>query len=96
MRAFAFFGASALIALAAVLLAGGGEPNPEEAVEAGILTEVVYPEDVLETAITKAREMAAISGPAYAQTKDRLRRGTIQHIRDTLESDVASFGAIPS
>jgi len=67
---------------------------PDEALAAGILTHVVAPEELAESAMEKARALAQLDTNAYAQSKARLRRATIEHIVNTLQSDIASFGAM--
>jgi enoyl-CoA hydratase len=65
--------------------------SPDEALAAGMLTQVVAPEAVEETAMAAARDLARLKTSAYAQSKDRLRRATIAHIMETLDADMASF-----
>ncbi len=65
--------------------------NPDEALAAGMLTHVVAPEALLETALEQAHALAKLNTMAYAESKTRLRRPTIDYVLDTLESDLASF-----
>jgi len=65
--------------------------SPDEALAAGILTQVVDPEALAETAMASARKLARLETSAYAQSKDRLRRATIAYIIETLDADMASF-----
>lgn len=64
---------------------------PDEALKVGMLTHVVAPELLLETAMEKARGLATLNTMAYAETKSRVRRATIDYVLETLESDLASF-----
>ena len=65
--------------------------SPDEALEAGMLTHVVAPEDLEKTAMEKAEALAGLDTAAYSQSKNRLRRATIKHVLDTLDTDLASF-----
>jgi enoyl-CoA hydratase len=65
--------------------------SPDEALAAGILTQVVEPEALEEAAMAAARKLAGFETSAYAQSKERLRRATIAHIMETLDADMASF-----
>lgn len=65
--------------------------GPEEAVRAGYLDAVVPPEELLAEATREAASLGALSGPAYAATKARLRHRTISFVRDTLDADMATL-----
>lgn len=56
--------------------------EPEEALQVGLVHEVVGPEMVEELAITKARELARIPSAAYAQVKAGLRREALERLAD--------------
>ncbi len=65
--------------------------DPTSAVRAGWLDRLVAPERVEEEALAEARRLAKLPAHAYAMTKRSLRRGTIDHIRSTLESNMREF-----
>jgi enoyl-CoA hydratase len=65
--------------------------DPEGAVRAGYLDAVVPAGDVLAKAMAEATRLSGLARSAYTATKVRLRGKTIQHINDTLESDMASL-----
>ncbi|MCA9668689.1 MAG: crotonase/enoyl-CoA hydratase family protein [Myxococcales bacterium] len=65
--------------------------DPDGAARAGWLDRVVAPEKLLDEARAVARELMKLPARAYAMSKHSLRRGTIKHIRDTLESNVAEL-----
>jgi enoyl-CoA hydratase len=65
--------------------------DPETAVDAGYLDTVESPEGLLEAAEAVARELAALTNPAFRETKRRERAETIDRIRRTVEADVASL-----
>lgn len=62
--------------------------SPEEAQRAGYVDQAVAPEELLDLAKAEAKRIGALSKPAYAATKARLRGATIAHIRATLEDDM--------
>jgi len=68
--------------------------DPKEACAAGILTEVVDGEALLASAMAHAQALAKLKTHAYAESKTRLRGRTIDHILETLDSDLATFGAL--
>jgi len=73
--------------------------GPEEAVRTGYLDAVVPPEDLLAEATREAAKLGALSGSAYAATKARLRRRTIEYTLETLDADMATLlagGALPA
>ena len=64
--------------------------TPAEARAAGWVDQVVAPADLLATATAEAARLGALSRPAFIGTKKRLRQASIDLIRSTLESDLAS------
>lgn len=68
--------------------------TPEEAVKAGYLDEVRSAAEVLPRAMEEAQKLGALSRPAYAATKQRLRGATLAHVQATLESDMTSLLAL--
>lgn len=62
--------------------------GPEDAVRAGYLDEVVSADDVMARAKAEAARLGALSRPAYAATKARLRGRTIAHVLGTLDEDM--------
>jgi enoyl-CoA hydratase len=64
---------------------------PDEAARAGYLDEVVPVEQLEARAKAEAARLGAFARRAYAGTKQRLRGAIIEHIRTTLESDMAAF-----
>ena len=67
--------------------------DPEAAARAGFLDEVAPPAEVLPRATAEAARLGALSRMAHSATKRRLRSRTVEHIRSTLESDVANITA---
>ena len=65
--------------------------DPEGAARAGYLDTVVPPGEVVAKAMAEATRLSALARTAFTATKARLRGKTIQHINDTLESDMASL-----
>jgi enoyl-CoA hydratase len=65
--------------------------DPEGALRAGYLDTVVPAAEVLAKAMSEATRLSGLAATAYKATKVRLRGKTIQHISDTLESDMASL-----
>lgn len=65
--------------------------NPEEAVKAGWLDEVVAPGEVLTRAKAEAARLGGLSRMAYSATKKRLRRKTIADITSTLDEDMRTL-----
>ena len=68
--------------------------NPEEACDIGMLTEVVEAGQLMETAMGHAQKLAQFNTLAYAESKKRLRGRQIDYILESLDSDIASFGAL--
>lgn len=69
--------------------------TPDEAAKAGYLDAVVPAADVLPRAKEEAVRLSALSRPAFAATKARLRGKTIAHIQATLEDDMKSLLSPP-
>lgn len=65
--------------------------DPEAAAAAGWLDRVTTSEALAAEALAEAERLGAFSGAAYATTKASLRRESIEHIRATLGSDIASL-----
>ena len=63
--------------------------TPAEGVAAGYLDRVVPGADLLAAATAEATRLSALSRPAYAATKTRLRGATAHLIRTTFDDDVA-------
>jgi len=70
--------------------------NPHEAAQIGYLDQTAPLESLRETTITRARELGALSQPAFANTKRKEREATIAHIRATLQSDSKTFDGAKS
>ena len=68
--------------------------SPEDAVKAGYLDEALPAAQVLARALEEAEKLGALSRPAYAATKQRLRGAIIKHVEATLESDMDSLLAL--
>lgn len=67
--------------------------DPAGACEAGYLDEVVAAEELLETALQRAAQLAKLPDPAFRLTKERERGAAIAAIRETLVSDIAKLTA---
>ncbi len=65
--------------------------GPAEAQAVGWLDEVVDAGGLREACLSKAHELSRLAGPAFAHTKRSLRARSVQHIRETLDSDLAEF-----
>jgi enoyl-CoA hydratase len=65
--------------------------DPAGACEAGFLDETVPAEALLDTALPRAGQLAALPDPAFRLTKDRERRATVAAIRATLSEDIATL-----
>jgi enoyl-CoA hydratase len=63
--------------------------DPEQAVVAGWVDEVADEAAVLDRAIERARQLAALPRDAYAKTKMVLRERSVRYMRETLEMDMA-------
>jgi enoyl-CoA hydratase len=67
--------------------------DPADARDAGYLDRIVAPEALAAAARETATALAKLAAPAYAATKARLRRATIEHVRRTLDADLAELTA---
>ena len=65
--------------------------TPEDAVRAGYLDEVLPAADVFARALDEANKLGALSRPAYAATKQRLRGKIISEVEATLDADLAAL-----
>lgn len=65
--------------------------TPEDAVRAGYLDEVLLAADVFARALDEANKLGALSRPAYAATKQRLRGKIISEVEATLDADLAAL-----
>ncbi|MDX2090846.1 MAG: crotonase/enoyl-CoA hydratase family protein [Kofleriaceae bacterium] len=65
--------------------------DPEGALSAGYLDSIAPADEVLAKARAEAKRLAALPGGAFRATKQRLRGATIELIRNTLESDMATI-----
>jgi len=65
--------------------------TPEDAQRAGYVDEVVPADQLLARAKAEASRLAALPATAYRATKTRLRKATIDHIRGSLVSDMATI-----
>jgi enoyl-CoA hydratase len=69
---------------------------PDAALRAGYLDEVVAADQVVARATAEARRLGGFAKSAFRATKVRLRRATIDFIRNSLDSDMASIMAPPT
>ncbi|MBR9835214.1 MAG: crotonase/enoyl-CoA hydratase family protein [Alphaproteobacteria bacterium] len=58
--------------------------DPDGARDAGFLDEVVESEAVFETALAMAKQLSAVSGPAYASNKKLLRKHVLETVTPTV------------
>ena len=65
--------------------------NPEEAIVAGYVDEVVAPDAVMTRALAEAARLGALPKPPYKATKQRLRGRTIDYIKSAMEDDLRSL-----
>lgn len=70
--------------------------DPEGAVKAGYLDEVVPADKLLDRAKEEATRLTGLARSAFKATKTRLRGRTIAHILDTLEDDMRTLLAPPA
>jgi enoyl-CoA hydratase len=63
--------------------------EPEEAVVAGYLDQVVDASELVAAAEREAARLGALPRDAYGKTKLALRERTVRYIRETLETDMA-------
>jgi enoyl-CoA hydratase/carnithine racemase len=72
-----------------------GEPfGPETALEAGLINAVVPAGQALDTALTRARALAALPPASIAATKQALRTGHAEIVVRTLASEAETFHAL--
>ncbi len=64
------------------MLLGAGQFGPEEALEKGVLDELASADDVVDRAITVARERSALPSDAYKKIKLQLRAAALLRIRE--------------
>lgn len=70
------------------------EPHsPEEALRAGMLDELVDPEQLLPLAQKRAEALASLPREAYSATKQRLRAETARALTQALEADLPEWRA---
>ena len=65
--------------------------TPAEALERGMIDEVVLPDVVLERARTAAAALTALNRDAYAASKRRLRAQAVDWAKQHLEEEMLSF-----
>jgi enoyl-CoA hydratase len=65
--------------------------NPIEAAKIGYLDQTAPAAALAETALARARELAALPQPAFRNTKRKERAATVTLIRETLASDSRTF-----
>ncbi len=63
--------------------------DPDAALFAGFVDEVVGEEELLERALAEAGRLSALPRDAYAKTKTILREKTVKYVRDMLATDMA-------
>ena len=65
--------------------------GPEDAREVGYLDVVVAPGETIARAKAEAQRLGGLSASAFRGTKQRLRGATIEHIRSSLDADLAQL-----
>lgn len=65
--------------------------GPADAVAVGYLDEAVSAAALMETAKARAAALAALQQPAFANTKRKERKATIELVRSTLKADSGTF-----
>lgn len=65
--------------------------GPAEAVAVGYLDAAVPAASLMEAAMARAGELAALQQPAFANTKRKERKATLDLIRSTLKADSGTF-----
>jgi enoyl-CoA hydratase len=58
----------------------------ENGIDAGLIDQVVDPEDLIETVMLKAKDLATMGHPSYTLTKELLIREPLQKINDAISS----------
>jgi enoyl-CoA hydratase len=71
----------------------GAVVGPEDAVEAGFADQLAEPDQVLERATARARELMQLPSAAYAATKGRLRAAAAQEVLETIDADIDNLVA---
>jgi enoyl-CoA hydratase len=72
----------------------GGLFSPDEARRLGLVDEVVAPEQVVERALERARELAAIPSSGFRAVKESLRRPAVQAVHAAGDVDRASWASV--
>jgi enoyl-CoA hydratase len=67
--------------------------DPDAAVVAGLLDEVVPPEDLEASALAAAADLAELDRPAHTATKLRMRRDVVRDLRHAIESELTTEGS---
>lgn len=70
--------------------------NPVEASQVGYLDQTAPAAALFDTALGRARELAALPQPAFRNTKRKERAATVKLIRDTLKDDSRTFDGTAS
>lgn len=65
--------------------------DPETALRAGFLDRLSTPEAVIDDALAQATRLAGLGAFAFETTRKTLRGAGIEHIRQTLEADIAGL-----
>ena len=69
--------------------------SPADAVDAGYLDELVPPDELMDAAVARAAALGGYVRPAgFALTRRNARQATIDHILETLDQDLESFGVL--
>jgi enoyl-CoA hydratase len=58
----------------------------ENGIDAGLIDEVVDPENLMETVMLKAKDLATMGHPSYTLTKELLIREPLQKINDAISA----------
>ena len=65
--------------------------DPESAARAGWLDAVLEPEDLLDKALGESARLGALPRAAYAASKRSVRRRLVDHVRSTLDANLAEL-----
>lgn len=65
--------------------------DPETALQAGFLDHLSAAEAVIDDALAEAARLAGLGAFAFEKTRQTLRGASVQHIRQTLEADIAGL-----
>ena len=69
--------------------------SPADAVDAGYLDELAPPDELMDAAVERAKALGDYLRPAgFALTRRNARQATIDHILETLDEDLESFGVL--